>query len=121
VVPVAVILLTDAALAGALFVAFSVDRIGRQGFNSPGMNAAEVRDLLVILACWGAAMLTITVAGLVHRRPEIAVLQAAVTVAVLISFGPTVTRGWHEAHPARPGPAPSPVAPYCPHGNCPGG
>jgi hypothetical protein len=111
----------DALLAGALLLAIGADQIGRQGFASDLVSAAEFRDWLLILAGWGTVMTAIAVAGLIRRRPEIAVLQAAAIVVVLALFAPTLTRGRQESHPAPPAPPTTAVTPYCPHGNCPGG
>jgi hypothetical protein len=113
------VLLADAVLAGAALLAFVADAIGRQGFASSGVTAAQSRDWLIILAGWAAIMTAVAVTGLVRRRPEIAVLQAAVVVAVVVALGPAVMHGWRTSHP-RPA-RPAPVTPYCPHGNCPGG
>jgi hypothetical protein len=113
------ILLADAVLAGAVLLAFVADAIERQGFASSGVTAAQSRDELIILAGWAAIMTAVAVIGLVRRRPEIAALQAAVVVAVVVSFGPAVVHGWRDSHP---GPArPAPATRYCLHGHCPGG
>jgi hypothetical protein len=68
------VLLADALLAGALFLAITRFHTG-----------------LAVVAGWGLVMAAIALAGAFRRRSDVGVLQIAVAVAVLVFAAPAIT------------------------------
>ena len=113
------VLLADALLTFLMLVAIFVDSFSRRGFRNLPVSPEEFRDWVIILLCWGLLMAAIAVLALRRGRLEIAALQVVAALVVLILVTPTFRRVHQESRP--PTVPPAPVAPYCLHGNCPGG